>query len=247
MNRDKIIKHSQRIKVTPNRTSEAIQRDLENNTVCLDRNFYDPAFYSSRSIFRLCSQGILREMIKMMYDNIPSRVIATYLYQNVPQIRERYKKQPAAKSDIDGIPTTIARSVRLLRHKVLAFDERYPTFAIDVVLKKELLKLDVVKEILELYCLQKQRIDSGHELECNLGMMSHQVSQDIVILRQLLLDYVKICQALGIELPTSFQTMEGYSSEDHHKTSAEVVEKLDAIGADPYVQELLDYIRKKTL
>lgn len=201
---------------------------LEKSAKDFETEVLDPKSYAHNSVFRQCDHKMLTEIVRMCHLLYPSNQIAKYIWDNNEDIRERYNEIDNAKKDKDGVPDSLSRAVRRFREKTVSVRVRFPEFPIDVYLSRHINPLlDGLRELQVLIALQKERISDGHGTEKRVGLNNKQVSEDIVILRQLILDFVKTCQYFGVEPWTSYKNFGDTGNYDELRKSDEYV-KLSA-------------------
>lgn len=238
-------KKSKAIKLGSKQKIENFVKELEDSVKDFDKELLNPESHASHSVFRQCSSQMLAEIVRMCTYCYPSTKIAKYIYDNNEEVRKRYTNVAKHSRLKDGTPETLARSVRLFREKFMGVEQRFPEFNIDLYLQRNVRPvIDTIHEMQVLIALQKERISDAHALEKKTGVNSIQVTRDIVALRQIILDYVRLHQFLGIELYTQYKNHDYNKSEkfeeirksEHYK---DLTRRLDEISKDPEVQALI--------
>ena len=211
-----------------------------------DKEILNPESYVAHSIFRQCDSVMLAEIVRMCHLMYSSREIAKYIYENNLEIKARYDEMQTESRFSDGTPQALAKAVRGFREKTMAIKSRFPQFPVDIYLNRVITPMiDGLREIQVLIALQKERISDGHGTEKRIGINNKQVSNDIMVLRQLIIDYVRLCEIFGIEPKTEYQTpAENYDEIRNSEEYCKLSEELAKLGDEEVQKMVLEKMTK---
>lgn len=236
---------SRKIGLSSRKKTETLVRELEATVKDFDKEVLNPETHAHNSIFRQCSSGMLLQIARMCMNMEVSGKIAKYIYQNNPKVRKRYKDSPGIKRDKDGIPLALATAVRKFRVRVLTPLHRLPQFNVEAHIKSKVdVNIDALREIQVMIAFQKERISNAHGLEIKTGLHDPMITKEVIVLRQLVLDHVRVCQILGIEPYTAYKREE-IEKEYYRNINREIEnsehylqlsKRLDEISKDPEIQ-----------
>ena len=239
---------SRKIELSSRKKTDTLVRELEATVKDFDKEILDPETHAHNSIFRQCSSSMLLQIARMCMNMETSGKIAKHIYQNNPKVRKRYKDSPGIKRDKEGIPLALATAVRKFRVRVLTPLHRLPQFNVEAYIKSKVdVNIDALREIQIMIAFQKERISNAHGIEVKTGLHDPMITKEVIVLRQLVMDHLLVCQLLGIEPYTAYKREE-IEKEYYRNINREIEnseryldlsKRLDEMSKDPEIKRLL--------